>query len=110
MKIEDRGAGTIQIHPQFWGNEQMFKTIILTSVTLAFWIGAANAATVTNKDGAAILIVVTEGGQKTEVGIESGQSVNVCGGGCFVTMPNGDRETLSGGETVEITGGKASIK
>jgi hypothetical protein len=25
-------------------------------------------------------------------------------------MPNGDREALSGGETVEISGGKASIK
>ena len=88
----------------------MFKTIILTTVMLAFGAGLANAATVTNKDGAAIMIVVTEGGQKTEVGIEAGQSVNVCGGGCFVTMPNGDRETLSGGETVEISGGKASIK
>lgn len=88
----------------------MLKAIPLTAVALVLGIGLANAATVTNKDGAAIMIVVTEGGQKTEIGIESGQSVSVCAGGCFVTMPNGDRETLSGGETVEITGGKASIK
>jgi hypothetical protein len=110
MKIENRGAGSIHTHPQFRGNEHMYKTIILTSVMLAFGTGLANAATVTNKDGGAIMIVVTEGGQKTEVGIAPGQSVNVCGGGCFVTMPNGDRETLSGGETVEISGGKASVK
>ena len=88
----------------------MFKAIPFAALGLIFGIGLANAASVTNKDDAAIMIVVTEGGQKTEVGIESGQSVNVCGSGCFVTMPNGDRETLSGGETVEITGGKASIK
>ena len=88
----------------------MFKTLIVAAIALPLAIGLANAATVTNKDGAAIMIVVTEGGQKTEVGIEPGKSVNVCGGGCFVTMPNGDRETLSGSETVEITGGKASIK
>lgn len=88
----------------------MFKIMTLASVALALGTGLAHAATVTNKDGAAIMIVVTEGGQKTEVGIEPGKSVNVCGGGCFVTMPNGDRETLTGSETVEINGGKASIK
>ena len=88
----------------------MFKIVTLAAVALALGTGLAHAATVTNKDAAAIMIVVTEGGQKTEVGIEAGQSVSVCAGGCFVTMPNGDRETLSGGETVEISGGKASIK
>jgi len=88
----------------------MFKIVTLAAVALALGTGLAHAATVTNKDGAAIMIVVTEGSQKTEVGIESGKSVNVCGGGCFVTMPNGDRETLTGSETVEINGGKASIK
>lgn len=88
----------------------MFKIVTLAAVALALGTGLAHAATVTNKDGAAIMIVVTEGSQKTEVGIEPGKSVNVCGGGCFVTMPNGDRETLTGSETVEINGGKASIK
>ena len=88
----------------------MIKIMILASVALALGTGLSHAATVINKDGAAIMIVVTEGGQKTEVGIEPGKSVNVCGGGCFVTMPNGDRETLTGSETVEINAGKASIK
>ncbi|MGB7205576.1 MAG: hypothetical protein WBD37_08900 [Anderseniella sp.] len=86
------------------------KTIIFATAALMLTTGLASAATVTNKDAAPIMIVVTEGGQQTEVGVGPGQSVTVCGGGCFVTMPNGDRETLSGGETVEITGGKATLK
>ncbi len=86
------------------------KTFITATAALMLTAGLASAATITNKDGAAVMIVVTEGGQQTEVGVGPGQSVTVCGGGCFVTMPNGDRETLSGGEAVEISGGKASIK
>jgi len=86
------------------------KTSIIATAALMLTTGIASAATITNKDGAAVMIVVTEGGQQTEVGVGPGKSVTVCGGGCFVTMPNGDRETLSGGETVEISGGKASIK
>jgi hypothetical protein len=84
-------------------------TIVAASAVLAF-AAAANAATVTNNDGASIMIVVTEGGQQTEVGVGPGETVTFCNGGCFVTMPNGDRETLAGGETVEISGGKAAIK
>lgn len=86
------------------------KSLVLTTAVLLLTAGLASAATVTNKDGAAVMIVITEGGQQTEVGVGPGQSVTVCGGGCFVTMPNGDRETLSGGETVDISGGKATIK
>jgi seryl-tRNA(Sec) selenium transferase len=86
------------------------KKFLVTAAALVFSAGMAHAATITNNDGAAVMIVVTEGGQQTEVGVGPGQSVSVCGGGCFVTMPNGDREALSGGETVEISGGKASIK
>jgi hypothetical protein len=72
--------------------------------------GAANAATVVNQDAQAYTLVVTEGGQKSEVGLAAGQTIDVCGGGCFITMPNGDREALAGGETVEIKGGVATIK
>lgn len=86
------------------------KSLVLATAGLLLTAGLASAATVTNKDGAAVMIVITEGGQQTEVGVGPGQSVTVCGGGCFVTMPNGDRETLSGGETVDISGGKATIK
>jgi hypothetical protein len=92
------------------GSNTMFRSSILSLFIVGLACGLASAATITNKDGEAVLLVVTEGGQKTEVGIEPGKSITVCGGGCFVTMPNGDRETLSGGETVEIVGGKATIK
>jgi hypothetical protein len=88
----------------------IMKKMLIATAALILTAGLANAATITNKDGGAVMIVVTEGGQQTEVGVGPGQSVTVCGGGCFVTMPNGDREALSGGETVEISGGKASIK
>ena len=89
---------------------KQMKSVVYAIAALALSSGLVHAATITNKDGAAIMVTVTEGGQQSEVGIGPGQSVNVCAGGCFVTMPNGDRETLSGGETVEISGGKATIK
>ena len=86
------------------------KSVFVAVAALALSAGLVQAATITNKDGGAITVTVTEGGQQSEVGIGPGESVSVCGGGCFVTMPNGDREALSGGETVEISGGKATIK
>lgn len=86
------------------------KSVFAAVAALVLSAGLAHAATITNKDGGAITVTVTEGGQQSEVGIGPGESVSVCAGGCFVTMPNGDREALSGGETVEISGGKASIK
>ena len=86
------------------------KSVVYAIAALALSAGLAHAATITNNDGAAIMVTITEGGQQSEVGIGPGQSVSVCAGGCFVTMPNGDREALSGGEIVEISGGKASIK
>ena len=85
------------------------KSLFIAGSLLMF-ATAASAATIVNKDDKAHMLVITEGGQQAEVGIAPGQSIGVCNGGCFVTMPNGDRETLSGGETVEINGGKATIK
>jgi hypothetical protein len=82
-----------------------------TAITmLMFACSLASAATIKNNDGVAYTLKVTEGGQQTEVGIAAGQSISACNGGCFITMPNGDREALSGAETVEINGGKATIK
>lgn len=75
-------------------------------------IGTASvfAANVTNKDASAQTLVVTEGAAKRELIVSPGESVDFCPSGCFVTMPNGDREALTGGETVTINGGKATIK
>jgi hypothetical protein len=74
-------------------------------------IGAPGwAASVVNHDGEPRTLVVTEGGSKSELAIAAGETVEFCRSGCFVTLPNGDREALTGSETVEITGGKAKIK
>lgn len=85
------------------------KSLFMATVSLVF-ATAASAATIVNKDDTPHMLVVTEGGQQAEVGIAPGQSISMCNGGCFVTMPNGDREALSGSETVEINGGKATIR
>jgi opacity protein-like surface antigen len=86
------------------------KSLIAAIFIIAGLGGAAQAATIINTDGQDYSLQITEGGAQSEVGIAAGQSVSVCPAGCFVTMPNGDRETLSGGETVEIVNGKANIK
>ncbi len=85
------------------------KSFFLCTV-LAFAATPAHAATISNNDGEAYLLKITEGGQRSEVGLPAGGKLTVCPSGCFLTLPNGDREALSGGETVEISGGKASIK
>jgi hypothetical protein len=70
---------------------------------------AAFSATVTNRDGSAHTLVVSEGGSQVEVSIGAGETIEICPQGCFVTMPNGDREVLTGPETLEIEGGRGKI-
>ena len=70
----------------------------------------AMAATVTNKDADTQVLVVVEGGSRMEIALEPGSTETICPAGCFVTLPNGDRIALNGGEDVEIQGGSASVK
>ena len=86
------------------------KLLIAALAIMPCLAGGAMAATVTNSDGQAVLLVVTEGGQQSELAVGAGQTVEFCASGCFLTMPNGDREALSGSEKVTISGGKASIQ
>lgn len=86
------------------------KVIVMTVALSGAGIALAAAATVTNGDGSAQTIVVTEGASKQELVIAPGETVSFCPSGCFVTMPNGDREALNGGEAVIISGGQAKIK
>lgn len=72
--------------------------------------GSAYAASAVNMDAEAQTIIVTEGSTRSELAIAAGETVDFCPNGCFVTMPNGDREALTGSETIEISGGKAVIK
>jgi hypothetical protein len=54
--------------------------------------------------------VVVEDGNKMEVPVDAGASETICPAGCFLTLPNGDRIGLAGGETVEIVDGIATVK
>lgn len=76
-----------------------------------FSIGAsAYAASAVNLDSEPRTLIVTEDGNRQELAIGAGETVEFCANGCFVTMPNGDRQALTGGETVEISGGEGKIK
>jgi len=70
----------------------------------------ALAATAINKDSQPRSLMVTEGGGKSELALAAGESVEFCQNGCFVTLPNGDLEALTGAETVTISNGVATIR
>jgi hypothetical protein len=86
------------------------NTAIAALILGVFGAIPAGAASIANKDKQSYLLKITEGGQQSEIGVAPGQTVDVCASGCFLLMPNGDRETLGGSEKVEIVGGKAVIK
>ncbi|BCH24348.1 hypothetical protein MesoLjLc_40100 [Mesorhizobium sp. L-8-10] len=86
------------------------KKYCLAFAALLAMDGHGMAASAVNLDSEPRTLVVTEGGNKTELALPAGQTVEFCPNGCFVTMPNGDREALTGSETIEISGGAARIK
>ena len=87
----------------------MNKVFVAVGLVVAI-SGTASAASIINRDAEPQTVVVTEGGDKSELTVGPGESVDFCSGGCFVTMPNGDRQALTGAETVEISGGAGTIK
>jgi hypothetical protein len=86
-------------------NRLGFAALALLAAT-----SAAPAASVVNKDKEPRPIVVTEGGTRTEITVGGGEAVEFCPSGCFVTMPNGDRASLLGAETVEISNGLGRVR
>ncbi|WP_299861002.1 hypothetical protein [uncultured Hoeflea sp.] len=86
------------------------KTIFIATVLSLATLGVASAASVTNKDAESRVLIVTEGSDTVELVIEAGATVSFCPAGCFVTMPSGDREALSGSETIDIVDNQAVIK
>lgn len=86
------------------------KRVSVAVIAMLAATGAASSASLTNKDADSHTVVVTEGGVKNELAIASGETVTFCNGGCFLTLPNGDRAALAGPETVEIVNGQAVIK
>ncbi|UDL89919.1 hypothetical protein LGH82_00440 [Mesorhizobium sp. PAMC28654] len=87
----------------------MWKSLVAAVALLAAG-GSAHAASAVNKDAQTRTLVVTEGGSKSELALAAGETVEFCASGCFVTLPNGDLEALTGSETIEISGGVARIK
>ncbi len=87
----------------------MWKSLIAGMALLAAG-GAAFAASAVNKDAEPRTLIVTEGGAKSELALAGGETVEFCPSGCFVTLPNGDLEALTGSETIEISGGVAKVK
>ena len=87
----------------------MWKSLV-AAVALAAAIGSTHAASAVNKDAETRTLIVTEGGSKSDLALAAGETVEFCPNGCFVTLPNGDLEALTGSETVEISGGVARIK
>lgn len=87
----------------------MLRSIVISSAILAA-IVSAEAASAINRDSEPRTLIVTEGSSKSELALAAGETVDFCPNGCFVTMPNGDLEALSGGETVEIMGGIGRVK
>jgi hypothetical protein len=78
------------------------KRFMIAATTLIAAQGGALAATVTNLDAVEHVLVVTEGGTP-------GQTIEFCLEGCFVQMPNGDREALTGTETLEIEASRGHV-
>lgn len=72
--------------------------------------GLAGAATVINGDADPVVVVIVENGSRMEVALDPGAEETVCPSGCFLTLPNGDRIGLVGGETVEIRNGGAEVR
>ena len=85
-------------------------TGILVLIFLPINLSVASSATVTNGESEALTLVVTENGERTEDNMTVGQTQSICPSGCFVTLPNGDRVVLSGGESVSISNSHAIIE
>ena len=72
--------------------------------------GDAVGATLTNLDPEPFTFTMTERGDRTELTVRTGQTLEFCVEGCFVALPNGDRAALTGTETIEISRGRIKAK
>ncbi len=64
----------------------------------------------TNLDPEPFTWTITERGERVELTVRSGETVEFCLEGCFVTGPTGDRAALVGNERMEISGGRVREK
>ncbi|WP_201454842.1 hypothetical protein [Ahrensia marina] len=90
-------------------SSKMMKIALIAGVATSLTAFAASAASIENKDSEPHTLFVTEDGVKNEIIIGANEIVTICQNGCFITMPNGDRAALSGGESVKIVDSAAVI-
>lgn len=72
--------------------------------------GQAFGATLTNHDDEPFVLIVTERGDPIELTVQTGETIEFCFEGCFVALPNGNRAALAGNETIEISGGRVTVR
>ena len=90
------------------GNASILRMLfVLTASTAAL---PAMAATVTNAGDQPVELQVVESAGRMDISLDPGATEEICPGGCFLTLPNGDRVGLTGNETVTIKDGGAVIK
>jgi hypothetical protein len=89
---------------------RLMKTGAFAVIVSLCAAGMAHAASVHNAGPSSVVLVVVEDGNKMEVPIDAGGSETICPAGCFLTLPNGDRIGLAGGETIEIVDGIATVR
>ena len=91
-------------------------SVFPSPVRLALFMGfgllttPSGAVTLTNLDAEPFTWTVTERGERAELTVGAGQTVEFCTDGCFVIGPSGDRAALIGNEHLEIRGGRVRIK
>jgi hypothetical protein len=110
-KVAAKGENALHPAIEAVGNTdtEMLKSFVAAGVLLAA-AASAQAANAVNLDSEPRTLIVTEGGSKSELTLAAGETVDFCPSGCFVTLPNGDIQPLTGGETIEISGGVGRVK
>jgi hypothetical protein len=83
---------------------------LAAAVAFAAVTQPAHSASAVNLDSEPRTLVVTEGSGQDELTLAAGETAEFCSEGCFVRMPNGDLQPLTGSETIEISGGEAHIR
>lgn len=87
------------------------QVLLSGAVCIACALGTPSAgATLTNRDPVPFTWTITERGERVELTVRSGETVEFCLEGCFAVGPNGDRVALIGNERMEVSGGRVREK
>ena len=69
----------------------------------------AFSMSITNQDGEARKVVITENGVRSEHDIAAGDTAQICDQGCFITFPDGTLTAYKGGENIVIRNGGPAL-